>query len=192
MNTTINLLPWRDERRKQRQQEFIALLVIAALVGGLVFWGWKGLVESQVSDQQSRNRHIESRIAVLDDRIKEINELRARREALVTRMEVIQSLQGHRPTIVYLFDELVRTLPEGVFYTRVQRQNDTFTIEGLAESNNRISRLMRNLDQSDWFMAPNLQRVTTSESAALPNQFIMVVKEAAPLAEGEEADNESR
>ncbi len=163
MTTMINLLPWREERRKQRQNEFIAMLAFAALLAGLIFWLWKGMVEGDIADQQTRNNHIQSEIAKLDTQIKEINELQRRRDQLVARMTVIQELQGNRPTIVYVFDQLVRTLPEGVYYTLVERTGDSYRIEGVAESNNRISRLMRNLAASDWFVDPYLRNVNAPE-----------------------------
>ena len=149
MSTSINLLPWREARRKQRQQEFVALLIFAALLAGLLFWMWKGMMEDRIADQQTRNSHIQAEIAKLDEQIKEIKELETRRAELVARMKVIQELQGNRPTIVYVFDQLVRTLPDGVYYSSVERTGNVFTIKGVAESNNRVSRLMRNLDGSD-------------------------------------------
>ncbi len=130
MTTTINLLPWREERRKQKQHEFVAMLIFAAIVAGLIFWLWKGMVEGQIADQQSRNNHIQSAISKLDTQIKEIKELQRRRDELVARMKVIQELQGNRPTIVYVFDQMVRTLPDGVYYTTVERKGDSYTIEG--------------------------------------------------------------
>ena len=108
MSTSINLLPWREARRKQRQQEFVALLIFAALLAGLLFWMWKGMMEDRIADQQTRNSHIQAEIAKLDEQIKEIKELETRRAELVARMKVIQELQGNRPTIVYVFDRLVR------------------------------------------------------------------------------------
>ena len=143
MTTTINLLPWREERRKQRQQEFVMMLVLAAIVGGGIFWMWKGYVDQQITDQRARNSHIQTRSAELDEKIKEIKDLKSRRDELVARMEVIQNLQGNRPTIVYVFDELVKTLPDGVFYNEIKRVGDLYTIDGVAESNNRISQIGR-------------------------------------------------
>lgn len=192
MTTTINLLPWREERRKQKQHEFVAMLIFAAIVAGLIFWLWKGMVEGQIADQQSRNNHIQSAISKLDTQIKEIKELQRRRDELVARMKVIQELQGNRPTIVYVFDQMVRTLPDGVYYTLVERSGDTYTIEGVAESNNRISRLMRNLDASDWFVEPNLLNVRALESSrgsdgeAQANAFLLTVKQGSPRGDDEQ------
>ncbi len=178
MTTTINLLPWREERRKQQQQEFIVMLVVAAVVGGLLFWVWQGSVDQQTADQRARNSHIQAKTAELDEKIKEIKELKQRRAELVARMEVIQSLQGNRPSIVYVFDQLVKTLPDGVYYDEIKRQGALFTIKGLAESNNRISRLMRNLDQSDWFEEANLLNVSARENDSEVNSFTLTVKQS--------------
>ena len=186
MTTTINLLPWREERRKRQQQEFIVLLVLAAVLGAVLFFGWKSVVDQKIADQRARNSHIQAKTAELDEKIKEIKELKARRDELVARMEVIQSLQGNRPTIVYVFDQLVRTLPDGVYYSKVQRKGDVYTINGIAESNNRISQLMRNFDQSVWFEEASLQNVTALEDGSQANGFTLTVKQASPSSKKEE------
>ncbi|WP_348678029.1 PilN domain-containing protein [Alcanivorax profundi] len=188
MTTTINLLPWREERRKQQQNEFVVMLVIAAVIGGLLFYGWNSVVEQNIADQRARNSHIQSKTSELDARIEEIKELQQRRDELVARMEVIQSLQGNRPTIVYVFDELARTLPDGVYYAEIKRAGATYTINGIAESNNRISRLMRNLDGSDWFQDASLLNVTALDDKTDASQFVLTVKQATPGSkkEGEE------
>lgn len=191
MTTTINLLPWREERRKRQQQEFIVLLMAAAVLGGLLFFVWKGVVDQQIADQRARNSHIQTKSAALDEKIDEIRELKSRRDELVSRMEVIQSLQGNRPTIVYVFDQLVRTLPDGVFYTKIERKGDTYTINGIAESNNRISGLMRNFDESPWFKEANLQKVTALDDSSQTNAFTLTVKQSSPNSQKEEKNNES-
>jgi type IV pilus assembly protein PilN len=188
MTTTINLLPWREERRKRQQQEFIVLLVMAAILGAVLFLGWKSVVDQQIADQRARNSHIESKASELDEKIKEIKDLKARRDELVARMEVIQSLQGNRPTIVYVFDQLVRTLPDGVYYSKVTRKGDVYTINGIAESNNRISRLMRNFDQSQWFKEATLQNVTALEDGSQANSFTLNVKQSSPTSKNEEEE----
>lgn len=188
MTTTINLLPWREERRKQRQQEFVAMLIFAALLAGLIFWLWKGVVEDRIADQQTRNDHIQSEISKLDKQIAEIKDLQKRRDELVARMKVIQDLQGNRPTIVYVFDQLVRTLPDGVYYTMVERKGDTFTIDGIAESNNRISRLMRNLESSPWFVHPNLLNVKALSDKSQTNSFELTVGQGSPHSDDKDTD----
>lgn len=161
----INLLPWRQELRKQRQQEFIAILGAVALVAvGLVLFAHMAL-STQVSDQEERNQYIKAEISTLDKQIQEIDELQARRDTLLERMKVIQDLQGHRPVIVRVFDELVRVIPDGVFLKSLERKENTFTITGVAESANQVSNLMRNLDASPWFKSPLLSTVAADQSA---------------------------
>lgn len=162
------------------------MLVVAALLGGLLFWVWQGSVEQQTTDQRARNSHIQAKTAELDEKIKEIKELKQRRAELVARMEVIQSLQGNRPSIVYVFDQLVKTLPDGVYYNEIEREGLLFTIKGLAESNNRISRLMRNLDQSEWFEEANLISVTAADGGSEVSSFMLTVKQTSSSSAEEE------
>ncbi len=157
--SNINLLPWREERRKRRQQEFIAQ-VVASLLGAafvvfLIHLGYGQLV----SNQQARNERIEKEIASLDEQIAEIQTLRDKREQLLGRMRVIQELQGNRPVIVRVFDEIARTLANGVYFRTLKMEGDVLTVAGSAEANNRVSALMRNLDGSAWFIDPNLKGI---------------------------------
>lgn len=162
----INLLPWRQELRKQRQQEFIAFLMAVVIVAaGIVLVGHMAL-STQVSGQEERNAYIKSEISKLDGQIKEIDELQKRREELLGRMKVIQDLQGRRPVIVRIFDELVRVIPDGVYFTKLERTGDVFRLSGVAESANQVSALMRNLDASPWFQNPQLSTVAAETTPA--------------------------
>lgn len=164
----INLLPWRQELRKQRQQEFIAILMGVVMVAvALVLAGHMAL-SKQVSDQEERNAFIQSEIQKLDGQIKEIDALQKRREELLSRMKVIQDLQGRRPVIVRIFDELVRVMPEGVYLVTLERRGDTFRMTGVADSANQVSALMRNLDASPWFRNPALSTVATTSGSPQP------------------------
>lgn len=155
--TRINLLPWREELREEKQKEFLQYLVFVLIVAaGLVFVGGQ-YVNNGIEEQQARNAYIRSEITVLDTRIAEIRDLQRRRQELLARMQVIQDLQGNRPVIVRIFDQLVRTLSKGIFYGDLVVAGTTVTVTGVAESNNRISELMRNLDASEWFTDPNLR-----------------------------------
>lgn len=160
----INLLPWREELRKQRLQEFAVILGMVVVAAVIVAFGWKMAGERAVDEQKSRNSYVQTQIAELEESIKEIEVLQRRRDALIERMNVIQGLQGNRPTIVHVFDEFVTTLPDGVYYTAIKQSGNKFDITGIAESNNRISNLMRNLEASQWFANPNLNRVVASGS----------------------------
>lgn len=162
----INLLPWRQELRKQRQQEFIAILLAVALVAVVLVLIGHVALSAQVSGQEESNQTIKAEISKLDGQIAEIDVLQKRRDELLARMKVIQDLQGHRPVIVRVFDELVRIIPEGVVLTSLERTGDGFALSGVAESANQVSNLMRNLDASQWFTNPVLSAVVADSSAS--------------------------
>jgi len=155
----INLLPWREARRRERKRQFVVsfLATLGGAVAALLIWDlW---VSSQMDDQESRNQRLVRQIALLDQEVAEIRDLQRKRNELIERMRVIQSLQGNRPVIVRLLDQLVKTIPDGVFYTSLETKANLVSIEGVAESNNRVSSLMRQLDASDWLENPNLDAV---------------------------------
>ncbi|MDX1589583.1 MAG: PilN domain-containing protein [Oleiphilaceae bacterium] len=183
----INLRPWREELRAEKQRQFLVLLGGALVVAaGLVFL-WQNHVNGMISHQQSRNSYIENAMTSLDKQIAEIRDLRERREELLSRMQVIQDLQGLRPVIVRAFDELVRTLPDGLYYTKLEKANEKVSIVGMAESNSRISSLMRNFERSNWFADPNLTNVSSADSRrAGYSQFNMTVTQVVPEPEVEE------
>ncbi|MFZ5559951.1 MAG: PilN domain-containing protein [Pseudomonadota bacterium] len=159
----INLLPWRQELRKQRQQEFIAIVMAVAVVAvAIILFGHVAL-SKQVGDQEERNQYIRAELAKLDTQIQEIDELQRRREELLARMKVIQDLQGRRPVIVRIFDELVRIMPDGVYITSLDRKGDSFTLSGVAETAGQVSNLMRNFDASPWFKDPRLFTVAAEQ-----------------------------
>ena len=155
----INLLPWREERRQELKQAFLVVLGgVAAISFALVVLADMA-VSSAIDGQTARNQYLEKQISELELQVREIRELENKKQELLDRMKVIQELQGNRPIIVRIFDEMVRTLPDGVFYRSLSRKQDTITLVGIAESNNRISSLMRKVDKSEWFDDPNLTAV---------------------------------
>lgn len=160
----INLLPWRERLREERKREFISIMAgVVIIAGGLLF-----LVDryfnNEINTQSARNEFVRAEIALLDAQVAEINNLRQQKEDIRARMNVIADLQGTRPVIVRIFDELVNTLPEGVFYQTLERSGDTIAIEGVAESYARITDLMRRLDDSEWFRGANLSDIFAVES----------------------------
>ncbi len=159
----INLLPWRDDLRKRREKEFIITAVIAALMMGGVVLGVHLHYESRIAYQNQRNTFIEAEISGLDKKIKEIENLKKERDRLIARTKVIQDLQAGRPEIVHIFDELVTTLPDGVYYTKVSQKGRRLNLTGVAQSNARVSSLMRSLNTSTWFDNSELVEITTSE-----------------------------
>ncbi len=156
----INLLPWRDELRKRREKEFIVTAVIAALMMGGVVLGVHLHYESRIAYQDQRNAFIETEISALDKKLKEIENLKRKRDSLIARTKVIQDLQAGRPEIVHVFDELVTTLPDGVYYTKVAQKGRGLNLHGVAQSNARVSSLMRSLNTSTWFENPSLVEIT--------------------------------
>ena len=170
----INLLPWRQERRDALRNEFIVVCVIALAIGALAVMGVNVKYANDIKDQQKRNSFIQAEMKKLDEEIKAIESLQRERARLIERMEVIQNLQGDRPVVVHGFDEMARTLPDGVFYTDVKRSNKRLSVQGLTESTNRVSNLMRNLDASPWFKDPQLSRVESKNEEGL-KQFELTV-----------------
>lgn len=158
----INLLPWRDQLREERRREFlVTLLGIIIIAGGLLFLVDRDF-RNNIRGQQARNDFLRQEILVLDARIVEINQLKLQKEQISARMGVVQDLRGSRPVIVRIFDELVKTLPSGVYFNSVERIGDRIEIEGIAESNNKVSELMRRVNDSDWFIDPGLQQISAA------------------------------
>lgn len=177
----INLLPWREERREEQRKAFYTILGAVAAFGLVCVVIAHLVINGRIDHQNARNTHLQQNIAVLNKEVEEIKDLRKRRAELLDRMKVIQDLQGSRPLIVRLFDEIVRTLPDGVFYRSLVRSGSTITIQGTAESNNRVSSLMRRLDASDWFKNPNLSGVTANPRAGEQgSDFSLTVQIEAP------------
>ncbi|MEJ6655411.1 MAG: PilN domain-containing protein [Pseudomonas sp.] len=187
----INLLPWREQLREERKKQFLSILVLIVLFSGLlIFLGDRNL-NGKIDQQNARNDFLRKEISLLDARIKEIEQLQARRTQLLDRMKIIQDLQGNRPIIVRVFDEMARTLPDGVYFTSVNMAGPVISIKGGAESNSRVSNLMRQMDASDWLASPNLTAVKAVTQGALDqaNVFEMSVRQTepgAPAAEGEQ------
>ncbi len=181
---SINLRPWREELRAERQKQFITSLVAVLLAAAVLVFLWQDRVSAQIEYQNSRNAYLKKSMVELDKKIKEIQDLTTERQKLLDRMKVIQDLQGTRPVIVRVMDELVRTLPEGLYYVSLERKGAELFIKGMAESNNRISSLMRNFEASDWFAGPNLKDVSavkpTDKSADTLNSFDLTVKQVTP------------
>jgi len=166
----INLLPWREQLREERKREFIVLLMgVVIIAGGILFLIDRNF-RSEIRYQQARNDFVRREILVLDARIAEIDQLKEQKAQINSRMEVIQDLQGSRPVIVRIFDELVKALPTGVYFNSLQRSGDRLQIEGIAESNNKVSELMRRIDDSQWFINPSLQQISAASADANSDQ----------------------
>jgi len=183
----INLRPWREELRAEKQKQFVVMIVGTAIIAAGLTFLWKSDMDSRIAYQQSRNAYIETAAKELDQQIKEIEDLKRKRDELLSRMQVIQDLQGKRPVIVRVFDELVRTLPDGLFYTDLKKTGERVDIVGMAESNSRVSALLRRFEESEWFSDPNLSNVAAADSRrAGYSEFNLSVQQQTPEPEGEE------
>jgi len=180
--STINLLPWREEQRAEAKQQFFVILGICAALGASAVYAVELSYNGKINDQQARNSFVEREVAKLDAQIKEIDELEKERQNLQERMELIQGLQGNRTVIVHHFDEVVRAMPEGVYLTRLEKKGVQFKVEGIADATSRVSNLMRNLEESDWFKKADLTRVTKVDDSdeESPDSFVLSVLEEKP------------
>ena len=153
----FNLLPWRALRRRERQRQFIAVLGLSGLAAVMVVMAASWWTGQLVRNQEARNEYLEREIAKLDQQIKEIRDLEEQRARLLERKEIIEELQKNRTLVVHLFDQLARTIPDGVVMTSIQHQDRRVTIEGRAQSNARVSSYMRRLEDSSWLHRPELR-----------------------------------
>lgn len=163
MTTQLNLLPWREMRRKEQDRQLLTMAISAWILMGLVVFYAHLHVTGLIDDQNRRNEYLKQEIAKVDKEIKEIKELKKQRQALIARMNVIYELQGDRTQIVHVFDDLVRKLPEGIYFTTLKQTGKSIAVKGVAQSNARVSALMRNLDASAWFANPNLNIINVRE-----------------------------
>ena len=179
----INLLPWRVERRKQRQKEFVTMLGLAALGGVLASFLIVAFYGSRIDNQNGRNQYLRDEIAKVDVQIKEIEELDKKKGRLLARKEVIEQLQSNRSQMVHLFDSLVRTIPDGVSLTSIKQEGDVLTLGGRSQSNARVSTYLRNLEGSGWMTNPELNIIEAKAgNPGLPYEFNLKVKLANPNA----------
>jgi type IV pilus assembly protein PilN len=187
----IDLRPWREERRKARQSQFVTVLVGVIVAAAAIGWFWDQSVKGQISVQNQRNSYLETKIKELDSKIEEIKALREKREELIDRMEVVQSLQGDRPIIVHVFEELVRSTPEGVFFTGLSSKGNTISISAQADKAASISDFLRNLDASPWFDSTFMEGMESIKDGqeVIGHKFQLRVNRVNPLKEEEEGQS---
>jgi len=157
----INLLPWREEQRKERQRQFAVVAVGSVILMVLIILLVHINVAHVIDDQQSRNRFLQKQIAKVEDQIKEIRNLEREKQRLLDRMNIIQQLQQNRPEIVHLFYEIAKRVPSGVYLTSIRQSGHNLVIQGVAQSNARVSAFMRQLNASDWLTNPQLDVIHT-------------------------------
>lgn len=180
----INLLPWREEERKRKKKEFFGIVGGAAVLMTIIGLGTHLFIAGMIDYQASRNAFLQAEIKKVEAKIKEISELESKKEQLIARMRVIESLQSNRPEVVHLFDELVRIVPEGLYIQSIQQQGKDLTVKGRAQSNARVSAFMRGLEGSDWFDAPQLSVISTKqEKTGKSREFSLTVKQSGTTGE---------
>ena len=185
----INLLPHREQKRQARQRQFISLVLSLSVLALAVVALVHGVLAAQIDNQKDRNTLLKKEIAKLDEQIKEIDRLRDQIQAVLARKQVVETLQANRSEAVHLLDQLVRQLPDGVYLRNVRQAGAKVTISGYAQSNARVSTLMRNLEASPWLGNPELIEIklvpapgTAKDRDLKINEFVLnfQIKRAAP------------
>jgi len=188
----INLLPHREEKRQARQRQFVSFAVLLAILALAVVGLVHMVFATKIEDQEARNKLLKTEIAKLDDQIKEIDKLRDQIQQVLARKQVVETLQANRSEAVHLLDQIVRQLPDGIYLKSIKQQGNKIQMVGYAQSNARVSTLMRNVEASPWIATPELVEIKLVQlpgarpgaAAQLVNEFIlnMQTKRAPPMA----------
>jgi type IV pilus assembly protein PilN len=177
----INLLPWREAERKRKRQEFGAAFALALVVAAVIAFGVRMQMQSAIDEQHARNQYLKDEIANLDKQITEILDLEQQKERLLARMQVIEQLERSRPEIVHVFDQLVKTTPDGIYLTSIKQTDRRIQIKGVAQSSTRVASYMRNLDASEWLGDPSLDILETKGSNDSGSEFTLNAVQENPL-----------
>jgi type IV pilus assembly protein PilN len=168
----INLLPWREQQRRERKLAFFVALGGALAVAAVVAFAAYLMLSAMIDAQEQRNERLHGEIKVLDKQIEEINDLEAQKQKFISRMQIIEKLQRSRPEVVHLFDELVKIMPDGTYLTSVRESGNKLKLEGVAQSSTRVSSLMRSIADSQWMRDPELEVVQTKNDA-IGSSFVL-------------------
>ena len=189
----INLLPWREELRTERQRQFTVTMAGAVIVMGLVVALAHIQTNNMIDNQKARNTYLESTIKEVEKQIEEIRTLKEDKAALLARMDVIQKLQSSRPEIVHLFEEISKATPKGVYLLNTRRNGNTIEIEGVADSNDNVSAFMRQLNDSPWLTDPRLDIIDSSKKQ-YPNSswFKLKVQQAEKSADAQQTPRKEK
>ena len=169
----INLIPWREAERKQKRQEFAVGAFAAVILAGVIAFAVNWQMQSAIDHQAERNQYLKDEIAKLDKQIAEILDLEQQKQRLSARIQVIEQLERSRAEIVHLFDQLVRTLPDGIYLTSIKQTDRKIQVKGIAQSSTRVSNYMRNIDSSDWLSDPSLDILETKGAGDSGSEFTL-------------------
>jgi type IV pilus assembly protein PilN len=181
----INLLPWREDERKERKLAFTVALGVSGLAAAVVTFAIYLMYGTMIDAQEHRNEQLRVEIKKLDKQIEEINDLESSKQKFIARMDIIEKLQRSRPEIVHVFDEIVRTLPDGVYLTGVKQTDKRFKFEGVAQSSTRVSSFMRNIDGSEWLRNPELEVVQTTKDKGPGSNFTLYAQQVSTVSPDE-------
>lgn len=173
----INLLPHRESKRKERKLKFLVALGAATVAAAVTSFAAYLMYAQMIDAQQHRNDQLRAEIKTLDKQNEEINNLESAKLKFIARMEIIEKLQRSRPEIVHVFDEIVRTLPEGVYLTAIKQTDKKLKFDGVAQSSTRVSSFMRNIDGSQWLRNPELEVVQTTKGSGPGSSFTMTAQQ---------------
>ena len=169
----INLLPWREQQRKERKLAFFVSLGGAAIGALLVAFAGYLMVNSMISAQERRNERLRTEIKAVDRQIEQINDLESQKQRFISRMQVIEKLQRSRSEVVHLFDEVAKTIPDGTYLTTFKQDGKRLKFEGVAQSSTRVSTFMRNISASQWMKDPELEVVESKPGNSIGNSFVL-------------------
>jgi type IV pilus assembly protein PilN len=187
----INLLPWRAERRKQREREFYMQLGVALVAGIFIAFLWVMWMDARISNQNDRNTYLQDEIKQLDERIAKIADLEKVRSGLLQRKQIIEQLQANRSQMVHLFDEMVKTIPVSARLSGMKQSGDSMSLDGVAQSNSSVAEYMRNIEASPWMGHVDLRKTeNTHDSSRMPYSFGVDVKLNRPTDEAASATND--
>lgn len=184
--TRVNLLPWRDEQRKHRQEEFVVSIVMVAIAAVAIMFGIQLFLDSLIAEQQDKNRIVGAKIAELNLITAKIKNIQEQNTILQNKRGAIQKLQKSRPEIVHFFDEIAKVTPEGVFLTKLKQDSSRVALIGKTQSNARVSAFMRNVEASQWLVEPQLNVIKSStKKTGKLSDFTLYTKQWESKAEDE-------
>ena len=186
----INLLPWRQERRAEQQKQLLSISGLSVILMILIVVAVHLEISRQISSQNARNSHIQNEIQKVEKQLTEIQSLEKSKKQLLARMKIIQQLQQNRPEVVHLFDEVARQIPEGVYLRSFQQTGKQLKLEGIAQSNARVSAFMRNIATSEWMTDPRLDVIQSDKANSKSDNnrtFVLHAMQASNVKQGSKA-----